>query len=188
MKIFYLITILLLTLKSFAFSKDNSFYPDDLFHIDHMDSHNKKFALYFKTRKKSILARGEESNYINDYPKDLYIYNYSTKSSSPLISYDWFPSEAKFHLEGYNFPVFPDDFAYYLLKDDKTLVMISAVKSLNANFKYDIFNKKLELYPTTGKFDFIISSIAKNCGHYEFKENYKCSFYKPLISSSLISF
>ena len=140
MKIFFLITILLLTFKSFAFSKDNSLYPDDLFHIDYMDSHNKKFALYFKTRKKSILARGEESNYINDYPKDLYIYNYSTKSSSPLISYDWFPSQAKFHLEEYDFPVFPDDFAYYLLKDDKTLVMISAVKCLNAKFKYDIFN------------------------------------------------
>ena len=27
---------------------------------------------------------------------------------------------------------------YYLLKDNKTLVMISAVKSLNANFKFDI--------------------------------------------------
>ena len=27
------------------------------------------------------------------------------------------------------------------LKDNKTLVMISAVKSLNANFKYDIKNK-----------------------------------------------
>ena len=187
MKIFYLITILLLTLKSFAFSKDNSFYPDDLFHIDHMDSHNKKFALYFKTRKKSILARGEESNYINDYPKDLYIYNYSTKSSSPLISYDWFPSQAKFHLEEYDFPVFPDDFAYYLLKDDKTLVMISAVKSLNANFKYDIFDKKLALYSTTGKFDFIISSFSKDCGHYKFKDNYKCSIYKPLISSNLIN-
>ncbi len=187
MKNVFIIIILFITLKSFAFSKDNSFYPDDLFHIDHMDSHNKKFALYFKGREKSILARGEESNYINDYPKDLYIYNYSTKSSSPLISYDWFPSQAKFHLEEYDFPVFPDDFAYYLLKDDKTLVMISAVKSLKANFKYDIFNKKLELYPTTGKFDFIISSFSKDCGHYKFKDNYKCSIYKPLISSNLIN-
>ena len=102
MKNVFIIIILFITLKSFAFSKDNSFYPDDLFHIDHMDSHNKKFALYFKGREKSILARGEESNYINDYPKDLYIYNYSTKSSSPLISYDWFPSQAKFHLEEYD--------------------------------------------------------------------------------------
>ena len=58
------------------------FQPDDLFHIDHMDSHNKEFTLYFKGREKSILARGEDSNYINDYPRDLYIYNYLTKSSS----------------------------------------------------------------------------------------------------------
>ena len=90
-------------------------------------------------------------------------------------------------MQEYDFPVFPDDFAYYLLKDNKTLVMISAVKSLKANFKFDIVEKKLELYPLNGKFDFIISSIAKNCGHYEFKEHYKCSFYKPLISSTLIN-
>ena len=64
MKNFFLIVILFLTLKGFAFSKDNSFYPDDLFHIDHMDSHDKKFALYFKGREKSILARGKQSNYI----------------------------------------------------------------------------------------------------------------------------
>ena len=68
-----------------------------------MDSHNKKFSLYFKGREKSILARGEDSNYINDYPKDLYIYNYSTKSSSPLISYDWFPSQAKYFLQEYDY-------------------------------------------------------------------------------------
>ena len=106
---------------------------------------------------------------------------------SPLISYEWFPSQAKYFLQEYDFPVFPDDFAYYLLKDDKTLVMISAVKSLNANFKYDITSKKLELYPTTGKFDFIISSFSKDCGHYKFDDNYKCNIYKPLISSNLIN-
>ena len=159
-----------------SYSQDDFFQPDDLFHIDLMNSHNKNFALYFKGREKSILARGETSKYINDYPKDLYIYDYKTKTSSPLISYEWFPSHAKFYLREYDFPVFPDDFAYYLLKDNKTLVMISAVKSLNANFKFDIIEKKLELYPTTGKFDFIISSFAKNCGHFEFKDNYKCSF------------
>ena len=108
-----------------------------------MNSHNKNFALYFKTREKAILARGENSNYINDYPKDLYMYDYKTKTSFPLISYEWFPSRAKYFLEEYDFPVFPDDFAYYLLKDNKTLVMISAVKSLNANFKFDIREKKL---------------------------------------------
>ena len=153
-----------------------------------MDSHNKEFSLYFKGREKSILARGEESNYINDYPKDLYIYNYSTKSSSsPLFLMIGFLHKLNIFYKNMTFPVFPDDFAYYLLKDDKTLVMISAVKSLNANFKYDIINKKLELYPTTGKFDFIISSFSKDCGHYKFKDNYKCNIYKPLISSNLIN-
>ena len=186
MRIFLLI-IFLFSLNKIAFAKDNEFLADDLFHIDQMNSYNKNFALYFKSREKSILARGETENYINDFPKDLYIYDYKTKVSSSLISYEWFPSHTKFYLEEYDFPVFPDDFAYYLLKDDKTLVMISAVKSLNANFKYDITSKKLELYPTTGKFDFIISSFSKDCGHYKFDDNYKCNIYKPLISSNLIN-
>ena len=160
---------------------------EEVFNIGKMNSHDNRLILYFKTREKAVLARGENSNYINDYPKDLYIYDYKTKNSSPLISYEWFPARAKYFLEEYDFPVFPDDFAYYLLKDNTTLVMISAVKSLNANFKFDILEKKLELYPRNGKFDFIISSIAKNCGHDNFKENYKCSFYKPLISSTLIN-
>ena len=147
MKKFLLTLISYLYFINIVYSQDKFFQPDDLFHIDNMDSHNKEFSLYFKGRDKSILARGEESNYINDYPKDLYIYNYSTKSSSPLISYDWFPSQAKYFLQEYDFPVFPDDFAYYLLKDDKTLVMISAVKSLNANFKYDISKKKIGTLP-----------------------------------------
>ena len=152
-----------------------------------MNSHNKNFSLYFKTREKAILARGENFNYVTDFPQDLYIYDYKTKTSSALISYEWFPSQAKYLLEDYDYPVFPEDFAYYLLKDNNTLVMISAVKSLDANFKFDIAKKKLELYPKNGKFDFIISSIAKNCGYDNFKVRYKCSFYKPLISSTLIN-
>ena len=187
MKFFYYLFVSYLFLINFVYSQDKFFQPDDLFHIDNMDSHNKEFTLYFKGRKNSILAKGEDKNYLIDYPKDLYIYNHLTNSSSPLISYDWFPSQAKYFLQEYDFPIFPDDFAYYLLKDDKTLVMISAVKSLNANFKYDIKNKKLELYPTNGKFDFIISSFSKDCGYYKFKDNYKCNIYKPLISSSLIN-
>ena len=74
-----------------------------------------------------------------------------------------------------------------LLKDNQTLIMISAVKSLQANFKFDIAKRKLELYPSNGKFDFIISSFAKNCGHSNFEDNYKCSLHKPLISSNLIN-
>jgi hypothetical protein len=114
-KIFLLI-IVLFSLNKIAIAQDNKFSPDNLFHIDQMNSHNKDFALYFKGRENSILARGETENYINDYPKDLYIYDYKTKTSSSLISYDWFPSHAKYYLEEYDFPVFPDDFAYYLIK------------------------------------------------------------------------
>ena len=187
MKKSFLIIFSLLLLSNLSFADDQEDSANNLFHIGKMNSHDKNFVLYFKTRVKSVLARGEDHNYFTDFPQDLYIYHYKTKVSSPLISYEWFPSHAKYYLEEYNFPVFPDDFAYYLLKDNKTLVMISAVKSLNANFKFDIVEKKLELYPMNGKFDFIISSIAKDCGHYKLKENYKCNFYKPLISSTLIN-
>ena len=182
-----ILVFIFFSINQLSLASDNEYNVANLFFIDQMNSHNDDFALYFKPRDKAILARGENSNYINDYPKDLYIYDYKTKNSSPLISYEWFPAKAKYFLEEYDFPVFPDDFAYYLLKDNKTLVMISAVKSLSVNFKFDIVKKKLELYPKNGKFDFIISSIAKNCGHNNFKENYKCSFYKPLISSTLIN-
>ena len=185
-KITELIFILILFINN-SHANDNLSTIDKLFYIDQMNSHDQNFALYFKTREKAILARGENSNYINDFPKDLYIYNYQTRESSPLISYEWFPKRAKYFLQEYDFPVFPDEFAYYLLNDNKTLIMISATKNLKTNFKFDIFERKLELYPVNGKFDFIISSIAKSCGYNGFEENYKCSFYKPLISSTLIN-
>jgi hypothetical protein len=160
---------------------------DKMFFIGKMDSHNKNFTLFFKTREKAVLARGENYNYVTDYPQDLYIYDNKLKKASPLISYEWFPSHIKFFLNEYDFPVFPEDFAYYLLKDNNTLIMISAVKNFNKNFKFDIINKKLNLYPPDGKFDFIISSIAKSCGYSDLKENYKCNYYKPLISNNLIN-
>ena len=160
---------------------------NNLFHIGQMNSYDQNFALFFKTRDKAVLARGEDYNYVTDFPQDLYIYNYKTKISSPLISYEWFPSQAKYLLESYDYPVFPEDFAYYLLKDNNTLVMISAIKNINKNFKFDIANKKLNRYPSNGNFDFIISSIAKDCGYSNLKENYKCNYYKPLISNNLIN-
>ena len=160
---------------------------DEMFFIGKMESYNKNFTLFFKTREKAILAKGEEYNYITEFPQDLYIYDNKSKKSFPLISYEWFPSRAKIFLNEYNFPVFPEDFAYYLLKDNNTLVMISAVKNINKNFKFYIANKKLNQYPLNGKFDFIISSFAKNCGHSSLKENYKCRYYKPLISNNLIN-
>jgi hypothetical protein len=102
-----LVLIIFLSFKNLGLTQENKSLVDNLFHIDQMNSHNKNFALYFKTREKAILARGENSNYINDYPKDLYMYDYKTKTSFPLISYEWFPSRAKYFLEEYDFPVFP---------------------------------------------------------------------------------
>jgi len=185
-KIIIVIIFLTLSIK-LTFAENHESSADNLFHIGQMNSHDKNFALYFKTREKAVLARGENFNYITDYPQDLYIYDYKTKKSNPLISYEWFPSRAKYLLENYDFPVFPEDFAYYLLKDNNTLIMISAVKNINQNLQFDIANKKLNQYPSRGKFDFIISSIAKNCGHSQLSENYKCSYYKPLISNNLIN-
>lgn len=187
MKKLFIYIFLTFLISGTSFSKENLSSIENLFFIDQMNSHDENFALYFKPREKAILAKGEVSNYINDYPKDLYIYDYKTEVSSPLISYEWFPRKAKNFLKEYNFPVFPDDFAYYLLKDDTTLVMVSTIKNINANFKFDINTKKLELYPSNGKLDFIISSIAKKCGYFEFDQTYNCSYYKPLISSGLIN-
>ena len=127
MKKLLLISVILFLFKNSLFAQDNKLMVDNLFHIDQMNSHDENFALYFKPREKAILARGENSNYINDFPKDLFIYDYKTKSSSPLISYEWFPARAKYFLKEYSFQVFPDDFAYYLIEDNRTLVMISAV-------------------------------------------------------------
>ena len=179
--------IIIISLIKNLYAENNISSADNLFHIGKMNSHNNSFTLYFKTREKAILARGEDFNYITDYPQDLYIYDYKTNKSSPLISYDWFPSQAKHFLDNYDFPVFPEDFAYYLLRDNNTLVMISAVKNINKNFQFDIANKKLNQYPSDGKFEFIISSIAKNCGYSQLNENYKCNYYKPLISNNLIN-
>ena len=131
----------------FFSTQSNAQRLDEMFFIGKMDSHDKNFALYFRTRDKAVLARGEDFNYITDFPQDLYIYDYKLKTSSPLISYEWFPSQAKYLLNEYDFPVFPEDFAYYLLKDNNTLIMISAVKNIKKNFEFDIANKKLNEYP-----------------------------------------
>ena len=160
---------------------------DEIFYIGKMESHNDDFVLFFKTREKAILARGEEFNYITDYPQDLYMYNKKTKKTEPLITYEWFPRIAKFYLLNYDFPVFPEDFAYYLMQDNKTLIMVSAVKNINQNLKFDISTRKLDKYQTKGKLDFIVSSIGKNCGFASMEDTYKCNFYKPLISQNLIN-
>ena len=168
-------------------SESNLTKLDDIFYIGKMESHNNDFVLFFKTREKAILAKGEEFNYITDYPQDLYIYDKKTKKTEPLITYEWFPTIAKFYLSNYDFPVFPEDFAYYLMQDNKTLIMVSAVKNINQNLKFDISTKKLGKYPTKGKLDFIVSSISKDCGFSSMEDTFECNYYKPLISQNLIN-
>jgi len=46
---------------------------EEIFNIGEMLSHDDRFTLYFRTREKAVLAKGEEFNYIIDYPQDLYI-------------------------------------------------------------------------------------------------------------------
>ena len=185
-KLLIIFTFLLLLMKN-SNAGSNLTRVDDIFYIGKMDSHNKDFVLFFKTREKAILARGEDFNYITDYPQDLYIYDKKTKVTEPLITYEWFPRHAKFYLSNYDFPVFPEDFAYYLMQDNKTLIMISAIKNINQNLKFDISTKKLEKYSTKGKLNFIVSSIGKDCGFATMEDTYKCKYYKPLISQNLIN-
>ena len=183
-KIIYLILIYIFT-TIFSYANDRNL--NDYFHIGKMESHDENFILYFKTRKKSIIAKGENSNYINDYPQDLYIYNNLLSEDKPLISYEWFPSRVRKLLNKYNFRVFPEDFAYYLLRDNNTLIMVSALKNVNESLMFDIKKNELKVYNNNGKLDFIISSFAKSCGFSDLNTNYKCNLYKPLISNNLIN-
>ena len=130
---------------------------------------------------------GECTNYVNDFPQDLYIYNNKTKKDKPLITYEWFPSKARKLIDDYNFPVFPEDFAYYLLNDNNTLIMVSAIKNINANLVFDISKRNLKRYDKKNRLEFIISSVAKKCGYLSLEEKYNCNYYKPLISNNLIN-
>ena len=160
---------------------------EEVFNIGKMLSHDKKFTLFFKSRKKAILARGEEFNYIVDYPQDLYILNNKNGKISPLITYDWFPQKAKSLSFIPDLPIFPEDYAYYLLNDNKTLIMISGIKSIRSNFKFNLENKKLEKLPRNNKYKLFVSSLLKDCGYKDINSTYKCSYYKPLISVNLIN-
>ena len=57
---------------------------DEMFFIGKMESYNKNFTLFFKTREKAVLAKGENYNYVTDYPQDLYIYDQESKKSSRI--------------------------------------------------------------------------------------------------------
>ncbi len=160
---------------------------EEVFNVGTMLSHDDKFTLYFRTREKAVLARGEEFNYITDYPQDLYILYNDTGKTSPVITYDWFPKKAKELSLSYNLPVFPEDYAYYLLSDNETLIMISGIKSFRSNFKFNLKNNELEKLPVDNNYKLYISSLLKDCGYKDINATYKCSFYKPLISENLIN-
>ena len=170
----------------------NEFSPSKLdfqevINIGKMRSHDDKFTLYFKTREKAVLYRGQEFNYIRDYPQDLYIFHSDTGKITPVITYDWFPKKVKELGSSYDLPVFPEDFAYYLLSDNETLLMISGIKSIKSNFKFNLKNKKLERLAKNNRYKLFIFSLMKDCGYKDLDSTYKCSFYKPLISENLIN-
>ena len=182
-----IVFIFLLSLIQNSNSESKLTKVDDIFYIGKMNSHNNNFVLFFKTREKAILARGEEFNYITDYPQDLYILYNDTGKISPLITYDWFPKKVKELGSNYNLPVFPEDYAYYLLSDNETLIMISGIKSIRSNFKFNLKDNKLEKLPMDNDYKLYISSLLKDCGYKDIRDTYKCSYYKPLISENLIN-
>ena len=160
---------------------------EEVFNVGKMISHDDKFTLYFRTREKAVLARGGEFNYITDYPQDLYILYNDTGKAMPIITYDWFPQKVKELDSNYNLPVFPEDYAYYLLNDNETIIMISGIKSIRSNFKFNIKKNELEKLPKDNNYKLYISSLLKDCGYKDINSTYKCSFYKPLISENLIN-
>ena len=183
-KLIFIILILFYPNLLFAELKNTNY--EKYFYLGKMKSHHDKFTLFFKTREKAILARGKNSNYITDYPQDLYIYDHSTKKEYSLISYEWFPKKAKF-FSSYKYPVFPEDFAYYLLNDNNTLILVSGKKSFNHNLQYNIKNNELNNFENSGKLNFIISSYAKICGYKSHDNNFECKLQKPLVSKNLIN-
>ncbi len=172
--------------------KANDTFPykaelEEVFNVGTMLSHDDKFTLYFRTREKAVLAKGKEFNYITDYPQDLYILYNDTGKTIPLITYDWFPKKVRELGLNYNLPVFPEDYAYYLLSDNRTLIMISGIKSIRSNFKFNLHNNKLEKLSKDNNYKLFVSSLLKDCGYKDMDSTYKCSFYKPLISKNLIN-
>ncbi len=179
--------ILIIFISNISYAEISSETRNKYFYIGKMKAYNDKFTLYFKTRNKAVLARGEETNYINDYPQDLYIYNHTSKEDHPLITYEWFPKKVKKLVKNYSYPVFPEDFAYYLMKDNNTLILVSGKKNFHQNLEYNIETKNLKKFSSNGKLNFIISSYAEICGYKTNKNNFECSIEKPLISKNLIN-
>ena len=191
MKILFLKVIFFVVLfNAHGYANESTPYKHDyeeVFNIGKMLSHDKSFTLFFKSRKKSVLAKGKNFNYITDYPQDLYILYNDTGEIKPLITYDWFPKKVKNLSLNNSLPIFPEDYAYYLLSDNQTLIMISGVKSIRSNFKFSLIDNQLKKLPQNNKYKLFISSLLKDCGYKDINSTYKCSYYKPLISLNLIN-
>jgi len=189
-KFLFCLICLILSFNAGVNSSESNPYKQDIeevFNIGKMLSHDKKFTLFFKSRKNAVLAKGDGFNYINDYPQDLYILYNDTGKVRPLITYDWFPKKVKNLSLLSQLPVFPEDYAYYLLKDNQTLIMISGVKSIRSNFKFNLNSNSLEKLPRNNKYKLFVSSLLKDCGYKDISSTYECSYYKPLISLNLIN-
>ena len=65
--------------------------------------------------------------------------------------------------------------------------MISVVKSIDSNFKYNITTNTIETLTKNNRYNFMISSILKDCEFKNMNSLYECKYYKPLISSNLIN-
>jgi len=137
----------------------------EVFNIGKMLSHDKKFTLFFKSREMDNI----------------------TGKTEDLITYDWFPQKAKKLNLDYNLPTFPEDYAYYLLNDNETLIMISGIKSIRSDFKFNLKNRELVKLKSKNKYKLFVSSLLKDCGYKDINSTYKCSYYKPLISLNLIN-
>ena len=77
----FIITFFVVIFLSNSSSAESQASPiDELFHIGKMSSHDKKFSLYFKTREKAVLAKGEDFNYTDSLLFFTFYYIYiSTK-------------------------------------------------------------------------------------------------------------
>ena len=65
--------------------------------------------------------------------------------------------------------------------------MISGIKSIRSNYKFNLKKNKLEKLPKDNNYKLLVSSLLKNCSYKNINATYKCSFYKPLISANLIN-
>ena len=75
----------------------------------------------------------------------------------------------------------------YLLSTRNSIDLISGIKSIRSNFKFNIKKNELQKLPEDNSYKLYISSLLKSCGYKDIDSTYKCSFYKPLISENLIN-